>query len=53
MPKHKRSLPPLLKEMTAMRNERAWRIIVQGLFVGAGGGAVIGAFRWLYDMFIY
>ncbi|WP_303237494.1 ClC family H(+)/Cl(-) exchange transporter [uncultured Bilophila sp.] len=40
---------PILREMQALRNESALRLIVQAAFVGGCTGGVIGVFRWLYD----
>lgn len=41
--------PPLLREMQALRNEGAARLLVQAAVVGAGAGTVIACFRALYD----
>ncbi|MBR5734045.1 MAG: ClC family H(+)/Cl(-) exchange transporter [Desulfovibrionaceae bacterium] len=43
------SLPPILREMHALRQESVARILLQGVFVGGCTGGVIGVFRWLYD----
>ncbi len=43
------SLPPILQEMHALRQESVARILLQGVFVGGCTGGVIGVFRWLYD----
>lgn len=42
-------LPALLREVQALRNEGTLKIVMQGLIVGGGSGAVIGCFRTLYD----
>ncbi|MBO4318685.1 MAG: chloride channel protein [Mailhella sp.] len=44
-----RGLPPVLRELHALRGERVWRIMLEGLFVGGGSGLVIGLFRLFYD----
>ena len=41
---------PVLREMQALRNESVFRLMVQAAFVGGASGAVIGAFRLLYDL---
>jgi H+/Cl- antiporter ClcA len=42
------SLPPLLREMQALRSMGFYSLVAQALIVGAGTGLVIGLFRWLY-----
>ena len=41
--------PPLLREMQALRNEGAARLLAQAAAVGVGAGTVIACFRALYD----
>ena len=40
---------PILREMQALRNESALRLVMQAAFVGGCTGGVIGVFRLLYD----
>lgn len=40
---------PILREMQALRNESALRLVMQASFVGGCTGGVIGVFRLLYD----
>ena len=44
------SVPPILREMQALRTLGVWRLMLQALVTGGITGAVIGLFRQTYTL---
>lgn len=44
------SVPPILREMQALRALGVWRLMLQALVTGGITGAVIGLFRQAYTL---